>query len=187
MTSLAERRALVLAKVVKKADEHSRVFKEFEVVQEEKEKLKRYLQQMQIQLDTAVRLTCELRESSSEKGLALELLSTKLQEDKADRRKVTSVLNSALKLLQEGIFGVTDTAVASTDNAMGKVCGISNTTLTQLVDMLSSAEGVAIPDENPREERGDHHEKLASEPLVTYSAGDLGLVPKKAKGKHKPQ
>ena len=165
--AIAEKRAILLSKVVDKVDQHSKVLKDYDRLTEEKDKLRRDLQQMQVQMDNATRLTCELRETSSEKALALDLLSSKLQEERKERRKVAGALKNALNLLQDNIFG-------SDTNAMS-----FNSIIAQLVDILSAGEDSTKMD-------CDLKKYEDPKPLVTYTSGDLGLVPKKIT-KQKPK
>ena len=176
MTSIAERRFVLLAKVTEKAEQHSKIVKDYESLKEEKEKLRRDLQQMQVQLDAATRVTCDLRESSSEKALALELLSTKLQEERNERIRISKALRKALKVLQESIFESSDDRESAVNNAL----------LMQLVDILSSAEEGKVSAEDESEKSPTTRSKTEiTKPLVTYTTGDLGLVPQKSKTKQK--
>lgn len=177
MTSVSEKRALALRRVVERAMEQSDVRKDLEKAKDEKETLKRDLHQTQLQLDTATKLSCDIRETSSEKSIALDLLSAKLQEERKDKKRVSDALYAALQVLQENIFSDRRVKEGRIENK-----DILNLTLKRLVDILSEAEqSLTISEEDNKEyslaEIGERR-RFKGEPLATYTAGDLGLVPK---------
>lgn len=176
-TIISERREVALRKVIQKALEHATISKNYEKLVKEKETLKRDLQQSQVQLDASTKLSCDVRESSAEKSIALDLLSTKLQEEGQERKKLEDIIHSSLQLLQDNIFSKPE------DLPDGKSRnGMLNSTLKLLVDLLSEGANAQSPSDNSDQFQtllkvGDKKE-AKNKPLATYTAGDLGLIPK---------
>lgn len=177
-TTISERREVALRKVIQKALEHATISKNYEKIVKEKETLKRDLQQSQVQLDASTKLSCDVREGSAEKSVALDLLSTKLQEERQERKKLEDLIHSSLQLLQDNIFS------KPKDQPDGKSSrnGMLNSTLKLLVDLLSEGAKLQTSYETSDQLQtlfkvGDKKE-AKNKPLATYTAGDLGLIPK---------
>ncbi|XP_066953858.1 cilia- and flagella-associated protein 157-like [Macrobrachium rosenbergii] len=179
VTARGERRGRLLQVVTHRAEQHSHVWRDYDRLARENERLRRDLQVMQAQLDASTQATCELRERAAEKDVALELTASHLRQEDAARKGLQQTVKAALTLLHHAAFqeGKPDDA----DNQAA--------ILLQLVNLLTAAErihiqgvtseqqpdtiAVSAPEEEPRKPEGD-----AGSGQVKYHAGDLGLLPR---------
>lgn len=171
------RRAVLLEKVTKRAEEHAKQHQQFTKLSKEAEQLRKDLRLQQAQLDATTDLTSQLKEKATERDIALELTAVRLQEEDAIKRSLLSSIRSALHILQRATFRET---AMSDEGGTGEGIEKQEGTvpveilLKQLVELLSNEENKASNDRvtDAREV------KRSPDPLLTYAAGDLGLLPK---------
>lgn len=186
LSALGQKRVALLARVTDRAELHAKQHQLHAKLIKEAEQLRKDLRLQQAQLDATAELTSQLKEKATERDIALELTSARLQEEDAIERSLLNTIRSALHILQRALFQ--REPVNEQVQVISKVNGPEHDStkhsiaveglLKQLVELLTAEEKKAT---NERET--DLSACLGSAPgsLLTYTAGDLGLVPRSEK------
>ena len=172
ITSQSQKRLAIIRQLTEKAEEHARQH-EIDVKQlNEAEQLGKNLRLQQAQLDATTELTSHLKEKATEKDIALELTATRLKEEDAMKRSLLNCIRSALQILQKALFQDSFEAENQDESVSREVL------LKKLVELLTMQEESIANDQVL-----DTTDKVevSPDPLLIYSAGDLGLLSKTSK------
>ena len=164
-----QKRAALLKKVTERAEQHAQQHQADVKSLKEAEQLRKDLRLQQAQLDATTELTSQLKEKATERDIALELTAARLQEEDAIKKSLLGCIRAALNILQRATF-------QQTENAEEVVA--VDVLLKQLVELLTIEEQKAEAG-HPADISPDVVD--CPDPLLTYSAGDLGLLPKTQK------
>ncbi|KAK7073091.1 hypothetical protein SK128_017649 [Halocaridina rubra] len=179
VTARGERRGRLLQAVTSRAEQHSHVWRDYDRLARENERLRRDLQVMQAQLDTSTQATCELRERAAEKDVALEITASHLRQEDSTRKGLQQTIKAALTLLHHAAFQ--EDKSEDPDNLAA--------ILKQLVNLLTAAERNYLQENTEQSAEIAPHAPLEEGPRkptegdtgsgqVKYHAGDLGLLPR---------
>ncbi|XP_063842114.1 cilia- and flagella-associated protein 157-like [Scylla paramamosain] len=183
VTARGERRARLLQAVTEKAEEQARVWRDYHRLARDNTQLRRDLQAVQSEVDSATQTACDLRQRMVEKDVALELTACHLRQQEAARSTLQEAITSALSLLHQAAFQSETTKEVEATGAI----------LQQLVTLLTSAEQAQLyattepAHPSPptvaqggggRDDDVQKEGRREGSGQVQYRAGDLGLLPR---------